>query len=218
VLRDDPALADQSVSHFVMKQDATASLLAVAGADKEVLASRKLMTESLVAEVARDETNLTKTVNEYLRDQGFEIDELALSRGLRVPDGKTARDELVTDALQERRAFDEFQAKKDHRPGAERESERLASLFLNGTQAEREAEPKLTNALNAEAEMRRHLEAAFEGNDNRIETVSLEGRQMISDVLRRGLDVSVREPTPVRQIEPTSPPPPNGTVIPWRRS
>jgi hypothetical protein len=72
----------------------------------------------------------------------------------------------------------------------------------------------LTNALNAEAEMRRHLEAAFEGNDNRIETV-LEGRQMISDVLRRGLDVSVREPTPVRQIEPPTPPP-NGTVIPWR--
>jgi hypothetical protein len=30
----------------------------------------------------------------------------------------------------------------------------------------------LTNALNAEAEMRRHLEAAFEGNSHRIETVS----------------------------------------------
>jgi hypothetical protein len=29
---------------------------------------------------------------------------------------------------------------------------------------------------------------------------------MISDVLRRGLDVSVREPTPVRQIEPVHTP------------
>lgn len=219
VLRENPALADQSVSHFVMKQGASQLALADAGASNEVLASRNLMTETFVAEAGRDETNLTKTVNEYLRDQGFEIDELALSRGLRVPDGKTARDELVADALQERRAFDEFLAKKDHRPGAERESERLANLFLTGTQAEREAEPKLANALNAEAEMRRHLEAAFEGNGNRIETVSLEGRQMISDVLRRGLDVSVREPTPVRQIEPTpTPPPPNGTVISWRRT
>ena len=36
-------------------------------------------------------------------------------------------------------------------------------------------------------------------------SASVESRHMISDVLRRGLDVSVREPTPVRQVEPIRP-------------
>lgn len=99
-------------------------------------------------------------------------------------------------------ALSEFLASKDKAQATERESEKLADLYLSGTQAQRQAEPRLANALEAEAEMRRHLEAAFEGDDQRIEAVSQEGRQMISDVLRRGLDVSVREPAPVRQIEP----------------
>lgn len=99
-------------------------------------------------------------------------------------------------------ALSEFLASRDKAQAAERESEKLADLFLGGTHEQRQAEPRLANALEAEAEMRRHLEAAFQGDDQRIEAVSQEGRQMISDVLRRGLDVSVREPTPVRQIEP----------------
>jgi hypothetical protein len=45
------------------------------------------MTESLVAEVARDETNLTKTVASTCAIS-FEIDELALSRGLVFPMGR----------------------------------------------------------------------------------------------------------------------------------
>lgn len=53
--------------------------------------------------------------------------------------------------------------------------------------------------------MDQHLGAAFDGDAERMTSASLESRHMISDVLRRGLDVSVREPTPVRQVEPIRP-------------
>lgn len=202
VLRENPSLSNQTVSEFVLKQPSAQMRLGDAGVSDEVLAARNLMSESIIADAARNQGNLSKTVGEYLRDQDTEIGELARSRGLEAPDGKAARDELVAEALQERNAFSEFLASKDRARAAERESEKLADLYLRGTQEQREAEPRLANALEAEAEMRHHLEAAFEGNDQRIEAVSQEGRQMISDVLRRGLDVSVREPTPVRQIEP----------------
>lgn len=202
VLREDPSLSNQTVSEFILKQPSAQMRLGDAGASNEVLAARNLMSESIIADTARNQSNLSKTVGEYRRDQVFEVGELARSRGLEVSDGKAARDELVAEALQERNAFSEFLASKDRARAAERESEKLADLYLSGTQEQRQAEPRLANALEAEAEMRRHLEAAFEGDDQRIEAVSQEGRQMISDVLRRGLDVSVREPTPVRQIEP----------------
>ena len=45
-------------------------------------------------------------------------------------------------------------------------------------------------------------EEVFDGDAGRMAAATFDSRQMISDVLRRGLDVSVREPTPVRQIEP----------------
>ena len=53
--------------------------------------------------------------------------------------------------------------------------------------------------------MDQHIGAAFDGDAERMTSASLESRRMISDVLRRGLDVSVREPTPVRQVEPIRP-------------
>lgn len=202
VLREDPSLSNQTVSEFILKQPSAQMRLGDAGVSNEVLAARNLMSESIIADAARNQSNLSRTVGEYLRDQDSEIGELARSRGLEAPDGKAARDELVAEALQERNAFSEFLASKDRARAAERENEKLADLYLRGTQEQREAEPRLANALEAEAEMRRHLEAAFGDDDQRIEAVSQEGRQMISDVLRRGLDVSVREPTPVRQIEP----------------
>ncbi|WP_443479057.1 LPD7 domain-containing protein (plasmid) [Novosphingobium aerophilum] len=202
VLREDPSLSSQTVSEFILKQPSAQMRLGDAGASNETLAARNLMSESIIADTARNQGNLSKTVGEYLRDQDREIGELARSRGLEVPDGKAARDELVAETLQQRNAFSEFLTSKDAARSAERDNEKLADLFLNGSQEQRQAEPRLANALDAEAEMRRHLEAAFEGNHQRIEVVSQEGRQMISDVLRRGLDVSVREPAPVRQIEP----------------
>ncbi|WP_343222316.1 LPD7 domain-containing protein [Novosphingobium profundi] len=202
VLREDPSLSNQTVSEFILKQPSAQMRLGDAGVSNEVLAARNLMSESIIADTARNQGNLSKTVGEYLRDQNSEIGELARSRGLEAPDGKAARDELVAEALQERNAFSEFLASKDRARAAERENEKLADLYLSGTQEQRQAEPRLANALEAEAEMRRHLEAAFQGDEQRIEAVSQEGRQMISDVLRRGLDVSVREPAPVRQIEP----------------
>lgn len=202
VLREDPSLSNQTVSEFILKQPSAQMRLGDAGVSNEVLAARNLMSESIIADAARNQGNLSKTVGEYLRDLDSEIGELARSRGVEAPDGKAARDELVAEALQERNAFSEFLASKDRARAAEQENEKLADLYLRGTQEQREAEPRLANALEAEAEMRRHLEAAFEGDEQRIEAVSQEGRQIISDVLRRGLDVSVREPTPVRQIEP----------------
>ena len=93
---------------------------------------------------------------------------------------------------------------REHDAAAERrhESEELAELFLHGAAERISAEPRLASALEAQATMEKHLSQAFDGDASRVTAATLESRQMISDVLRRGLDVSVREPTPVRQIEP----------------
>ena len=83
-----------------------------------------------------------------------------------------------------------------------REDEALAEMFLHGGAERTGAEPRLANALQAQAVMEKHLGEIFDGDAGRMASATLDSRQMISDVLRRGLDVSVREPAPVRQIEP----------------
>ena len=85
--------------------------------------------------------------------------------------------------------------------------EELAELFLNGAIGDAGADPRLANALKAQAAMEQHIGVLFDGDVNRATSATLESRQMISDVLRRGFDVLVREPTPVRQIEPIQPAP-----------
>ena len=90
-------------------------------------------------------------------------------------------------------------------PPRRHENDELADLFLHGGEERIAAEPRLANALQAQAAMDQHLGAAFDGDADRMTSASLESRHMISDVLRRGLDVSVREPTPVRQVEPIRP-------------
>jgi len=93
-------------------------------------------------------------------------------------------------------------AEHERTTAAERhESEELAELFLHGGIESLAAEPRLANALQAQMVMEQHIGAVFEGDAGEMVSASLESRKMISDVLRRGLDVSVREPTPVRQIE-----------------
>lgn len=87
------------------------------------------------------------------------------------------------------------------------ESEELAELFLHGGAERISAEPRLANAREAQAMMEKHLDKVFDGDVWQTTAATLESRQMISDVLRRGLDVSVREPTPVRQMEPIQPTP-----------
>ena len=95
-----------------------------------------------------------------------------------------------------------------HGPAAARdENDELAELFLRGSAEQIAADPRLANAIEAQAAMDRHIGVAFEGDAERMMSASLESRELISDVLRRGLDVSVREPTPVRQIEPIQPAP-----------
>ncbi len=93
---------------------------------------------------------------------------------------------------------------REHDAAAERrhESEELAELFLHGAAERISAEPRLASALEAQVTMEKHLSQAFDGDASSVTAATLESRQMISDVLRRGLDVSVREPAPVRQIEP----------------
>lgn len=86
------------------------------------------------------------------------------------------------------------------------EGEDLADLFLNGPSERQTAEPRLRNALDAQASMERNIAELFKDDPSQIPAANLESRHMISDVLRRGLDVSVREPTPVRQIEPAHSP------------
>lgn len=84
----------------------------------------------------------------------------------------------------------------------QRESEELAEIFLNGTIDRVSADPRLAGAREAQAAMELHIGEVFGGDAGRMATANLESRQMISDVLRRGFEVSVREPTPVRQVEP----------------
>lgn len=81
------------------------------------------------------------------------------------------------------------------------ESEALAELFLHGEPGRLAGEPRLAGALQAQSVMEQHIGEVFGGDAARIASANLESRQMISDALRRGLDVSVREPSPVRQIE-----------------
>jgi hypothetical protein len=105
------------------------------------------------------------------------------------PEPPIVREERLNEAAAERR----------------HENDELADLFLHGGAERIAAEPRLANALQAQAAMEQHLGAAFDGEANRMTSASLESRHMISDVLRRGLDVSVREPAPVRQVEPIRP-------------
>ena len=56
--------------------------------------------------------------------------------------------------------------------------------------------------MQAQNVMEQHIGAAFEGDTPGMASANIESRHLISDALRRGLDVSVREPAPVRQIEP----------------
>lgn len=82
------------------------------------------------------------------------------------------------------------------------ENEELAELFLRGNAERIAADPRLANAVEAQVAMEQHISAAFEGEADRIMSANLESRELISAALSRGLDVSVREPTPVRQVEP----------------
>ena len=56
--------------------------------------------------------------------------------------------------------------------------------------------------MRAQTVMEQHIGEVFDGDAALMASANLESRQLISDALRRGLDVSVRETTPVRQIEP----------------
>ncbi|AYJ84665.1 hypothetical protein D3Y57_00765 (plasmid) [Sphingomonas paeninsulae] len=86
--------------------------------------------------------------------------------------------------------------------GLHREREELAELFLHGGTEKLAHDPRLAGAVQAQAAMEQHIGEVFDGDPSHMASAKLESRQMISDVLRRGLDVSVREPTAVRQIEP----------------
>jgi hypothetical protein len=80
--------------------------------------------------------------------------------------------------------------------------EELAELFLHGSPERVAADPRLSGAVDAQTVMEQHIGEVFGGDATRQASANLESRQLISDALRRGLDVAVREPTPVRQIEP----------------
>jgi len=155
------------------------------------------------------ETEVSEAI--YLVRSGLHRDDLAKDAGATI----ALADNL--DAEREKQSVAEsieVQARPDDHPSrsvrvehertaaAERhESEELAELFLHGGIESLAAEPRLANALQAQTVMEQHIGEAFDGDASQMVSASLESRKMISDVLRRGLDVSVREPTPVRQIE-----------------
>ena len=152
----------------------------------------------------------------YIVRSGLNRHEVAREAGANVPLGgalaATPDDRLAGEATAapERQPEQEPHIVREERlrqaaPERRHENDELAELFLHGGAERIAAEPRLANALQAQAAMDQHLGAAFDGDAERMTSASLESRHMISDVLRRGLDVSVREPTPVRQVEPIRP-------------
>ena len=152
----------------------------------------------------------------YIVRSGLNRHEVAREAGANVPLGDalaaTPEDRLAGEATAapERQPEQEPHIVRKERlneaaPERRHENDELAELFLHGGAERIAAEPRLANALQAQAAMDQHLGAAFDGDADRMTSASLESRHMISDVLRRGLDVSVREPTPVRQVEPIRP-------------
>ncbi|MET3828150.1 hypothetical protein ABIC16_003905 [Sphingomonas sp. PvP055] len=152
----------------------------------------------------------------YIVRSGLNRHEVAREAGVNVPPGgalaATPEDRLAGEATAapERQPEQEPHIVREERlhqaaPERRHENDELAELFLHGGAERIAAEPRLANALQAQAAMDQHLGAAFDGDAERMTSASLESRHMISDVLRRGLDVSVREPTPVRQVEPIRP-------------
>ncbi|WP_230781714.1 LPD7 domain-containing protein [Sphingomonas sp. Leaf37] len=152
----------------------------------------------------------------YIVRSGLNRHEVARGAGANVPlDGALAarrEDRLAGEATAapERQPEQEPHIVREERlhqaaPERRHENDELAELFLHGGAERIAAEPRLANALQAQAAMDQHLGAAFDGDTDRMASASVESRHMISDVLRRGLDVSVREPTPVRQVEPIRP-------------
>ena len=152
----------------------------------------------------------------YIVRSGLNRHEVAREAGANVPLGgalaATPEDRLAGEATAapERQPEQEPHIVREERlrqaaPERRHENDELAELFLHGGAERIAAEPRLANALQAQAAMDLHLGAAFDGDAERMTSASLESRHMISDVLRRGLDVSVREPTPVRQVEPIRP-------------
>lgn len=152
----------------------------------------------------------------YIVRSGLNRHEVAREAGANVPLGGalavTPEDRLAGEATAapERQPEQEPHIVREERlhqaaPERRHENDELAELFLHGGAERIAAEPRLAGALQAQAAMDQHLGAAFDGDAERMTSASLESRHMISDVLRRGLDVSVREPTPVRQVEPIRP-------------
>jgi len=152
----------------------------------------------------------------YIVRSGLNRHEVAREAGANVPLADALAGEREDRLTGEATAAPERQPEQEphivreerlHQAAPERrhENDELAELFLHGGAERIAAEPRLANALQAQAAMDQHVGAAFDGDAERMTSASLESRHMISDVLRRGLDVSVREPTPVRQVEPIRP-------------
>lgn len=145
-------------------------------------------------------------------DRRLEVERIGDARAERIADREDAavaasvqRQEDRSERAEDR---DADRAERQRDEAAERRhSEELAELFLHGAAERIAAEPRLANALQAQAAMEQHIAEVFKGDATQIASETRDSRQMISDVLRRGLDVSVREPTPVRQIEPVQSPP-----------
>ncbi|HEX7931398.1 MAG TPA: LPD7 domain-containing protein [Sphingomicrobium sp.] len=147
-------------------------------------------------------------------DRALQAERTAAARSERAADREDAAVAASVDRQDSNRdratGSGEARVERQRDETAERrhDSEELAELFLHGAAESVAAEPRLASALRAQTVMEQHIAEVFRGDATQIASETRESRQMISDVLRRGLDVSVREPTPVRQIEPVQSPPP----------
>ncbi len=128
---------------------------------------------------------------EEARRAAIELEARAIADPATPDRGRSAAREPVGDDPERRAASERL-----------REGESLAELFLCGDADRIAAEPGLARAVQAQAAMEQHIGEVFGSDIEGRASANLESRQMISDALRHGLDVAVREPTPTRQLEP----------------
>ena len=139
------------------------------------------------------------------RDTLPEIEQRAILADRLDADREAAEVAELTTPADRRPEFDVPLVREDLEHSARErnhENHELAELFLHGAEEAIARDPRLAGAREVQAVMEQHIGEVFRGDAAQMTSANQESRQMISDALRRGLDVSVRVPEPVRMIEP----------------
>jgi hypothetical protein len=152
---------------------------------------------------ARDQAGIERIVQSASR----ELSQIKDPRTARLAEQMTA---LVDDLDERRKALDADREPGRSPPGPDRtaggvmprQARELADKFLTASAEIIAADPLLANAARAQAAMERNIEVLLGRDVPAIAAANLESRELIADVLARGLDVSVTRHPPMRALEP----------------